>query len=56
MGNTPEFYATNKTDVDFHDLIDFVEKKKPQDSGRSSSMSVSRNSTANTAGKLDLNG
>lgn len=51
MGNTPEYYSTNKTDMDFNDLIDYVQKKKllPQDSGRSSSMSVSRHSTANAA-------
>ncbi len=52
MGNTPDFYASNKTELEFNDLIDFVEKKKPlpEDSWRSSSMSISRNSTANTAG------
>lgn len=48
-GNTPEYYASNKTDLDFNDLIDFVEKRKamPTDSGRSSSMSLSSNLAGN---------
>ena len=54
MGNTPEHYATNKSEVDFNELIDFVEKRKamPTDSGRSSSMSLSRGSTSNLAGNF----
>ena len=46
-GNTPEYYASNKTELDFNELIDFVEKRKampPTDSGRSSAMSLSQSS------------
>ena len=56
MGNTPEHYSKNKTEEDFNDLIDYVERRKamPTDSGRSSSMSMSRGSTSNLAGNLKL--
>ena len=56
MGNTPEHYASHKSEVDFNELIDFVEKRKamPTDSGRSSSMSMSRGSTGNLAGKAKI--
>ena len=52
LGNTPEHYSKNKTEEDFNDLIDYVERRKamPTDSGRSSSMSMSRGSTSNLAG------
>ena len=53
-GNTPEYYASNKTELDFNELIEFVEKRKamPTDSGRSSSMSLSQSS--NVAGNYLL--
>ena len=56
MGNTPEHYSKNKTEEDFNDLIDYVERRKamPTDSGRSSSMSISRGSTSNLAGNLKI--
>ena len=50
-GNTPEYYTENKTENDFNDLIEYVEKRKNfQDSGRSSAMSLSRGSPSNLAG------
>ena len=52
-GNTPEHYTENKTENDFNDLVEFVEKRKNlQDSGRSSSMSLSRGSPSNVAGTV----
>ena len=39
--------------MDFQELIEYVEKRKPlpEDSGRSSSMTLSRGSPSNLAGK-----